>query len=152
MSANQRLGALRALEVKEAASQGRAPCEIVSRSLSKNEYGAFDERDNSITMNKDLLKASSPEEALDTYFHESRHAYQYHAVHNPSPWDDAGSVQAWGENFDQYISPDEDFEGYFNQPVERDANEYAAARMNAWDSADDAAADEDYFIYNDINT
>lgn len=141
MTPGARLDYLQQLENQEAEQQGREPCEIVSKNLGAYEYGSYYPDNNCIELNDDLLAASSPNECLNTYFHESRHAYQHSEITNPSPWGDPTLAKSWEDNFENYISPDEDFEGYENQPVEKDANDYADHRMSAfWAAQDESSA------------
>ena len=71
---------------------------------------------------------------LHTVFHELRHGGQHEAVEDADVpwwafWQDPvyengvteEQVQAWEENFENYIPAREDYDGYFNQPVEVDA-------------------------------
>lgn len=140
MSPTERLNALQALEDREAAQQGRPSCDITSKNMAASEYGSYCPDNNSIELNSSLLSSVSPEECLNTYFHESRHAYQQNEVTNPSPWGDPSLAKSWEENLNNYINPDEDFEGYENQPVEKDANDYAANRMTAFYANEGQAA------------
>ena len=38
-------------------------------------------------------------------------------------------IDVWKDNFDNYIRPDEDFEAYENQEIEKDANYFADSVM-----------------------
>lgn len=105
-----------------------------------------------IMISQEEILAASPDEALDTYCHEYRHAYQlqqielYEARVKGGAHDDAvvrepeERIKAWKTNFSNYISPPDDtlaaenleryrvlLERYQKQTVERDAREFAAA-------------------------
>ena len=76
------------------------------------------------------LFGDDPAVALETYAHEFRHSYQaeqivrYQRPQHRHLVDDPNAVQAW---LRPYITPDEDYEAYRNQPVEKDAREFAEA-------------------------
>jgi len=83
-------------------------------------------------LNSDLLRESDASEALKTYCHEFRHAYQHEMVERYESsfrhlcHDEAAAAQ-WAENFREgrYISFEGDPEGYEAQPVEADARAFA---------------------------
>ena len=85
------------------------------------EYGAYSEQEGKIFINIDNI--DDPGEAVDTIAHESRHAYQHMRAMNPQNERD----MAFAENLNDYISPDDDFDGYQNQLVEKDAEMYGSA-------------------------
>ncbi len=91
-------------------------------------------RDGYIYLNADVLTDSSNRlDALDTVFHECRHAYQHMATLNPRQYGVSGeTAQAWSFNFDHYIDYDDDPEGYFDQAVEQDASNFANTFINSW--------------------
>lgn len=71
---------------------------------------------------------NDPEEVLNTLYHESRHQRQWHYVQNPDqlPKDvSKGQVDTWRDNYNNYIEPKDDYQGYRNQPIEKDARDYA---------------------------
>lgn len=76
------------------------------------------------------LFGDDPAVALETYAHEFRHAYQaeqtlrYQRSQFRHLVDDPIAVQEWQH---EYISPDADYEAYHNQPVEKDARDFAEA-------------------------
>lgn len=69
-----------------------------------------------------------PRLALETYTHEFRHAYQSEQVLRAQKpqfrnlVDNPDAARAWDH---AYVSPEADFLGYWNQPVERDARDFA---------------------------
>jgi hypothetical protein len=96
------------------------PPEIVfSGDMPDGTYGGYNPNDNTIEINENMLDDSA--EAADTIAHEMWHAYQQQAANDP------GNPRAaeYREGFDNYISPDLDFEGYENQMVEAEARDYA---------------------------
>ena len=96
------------------------PPEIVFRDdMNDGEYGGYNPDTNTIEINQNMLGDSA--EAADTITHEMWHAYQQQCASDPS---NERSLE-YQEAFDNYISPEYDFEGYQNQMVESEAREYA---------------------------
>lgn len=62
--------------------------------------------------------------------HEGRHAYQHQVANGIVQHDDPNEAAAWSENLKDgnYISFEENPRGYYEQPVEVDAREFAACR------------------------
>lgn len=89
--------------------------------------GGYDDKKNAISLDIDNINADDPVSILTTLAHESRHAYQKYCIDyyekNGSVPDgvDTNQVQQWHDNFDNYNDGTDDFEGYWNQIVERDA-------------------------------
>lgn len=83
------------------------------------DYGAFSQETNSLAINERHLD-DGPETA-DTVAHEFRHAYQYQHAQNPENELDL----AYRDNFSNYVAPDQDYAGYKEQVLERDARDYA---------------------------
>jgi hypothetical protein len=129
MDSNERLEALQDLEYNEAKAQGRAPTVLVSENMGANEMGEYNKELNQISINQDLLQADSLDQCLETYFHEERHAQQQHDADYPMIANDPVQAEEWAKNFENYVSPEENFAAYENQPVEADAREYASRRM-----------------------
>jgi len=96
------------------------PPEIVfSGDMPDGTYGGYNPNTNTIEINQNMLDDSN--EAADTITHEMWHAYQEQAANDPNN----PRAQEYQEGFDNYISPEYDFEGYENQMVEAEAREYA---------------------------
>ena len=139
ISPNARRASLQNLEYREADSQGRFPAGVnTSDSMRPEEYGAYDPSANQININSALLAESSPAQALGTYFHEERHAQQHNAARFPELSDNPEQAQEWRDNFKNYISPNEDFEGYYKQPVEADARDYSSKRLSEFQEQDNS--------------
>ncbi len=62
--------------------------------------------------------------------HEGRHAYQQQVANGIVQHDNPDEASAWRENFKDgnYISFRENPRGYYEQPIEKDAREFAACR------------------------
>jgi hypothetical protein len=96
------------------------PPEIVFRNdMNDGEYGGYNPETNTLEINENMLADSA--ETADTVAHEMWHAYQQQCTLDPT----SEEGREYQEGFDNYISPEYDFEGYENQMVEAEAREYA---------------------------
>ena len=96
------------------------PPEIVFRNdMNDGEYGGYNPDTNTLEINENMLDDSA--EAADTVAHEMWHAYQQQCASDPA----SEKGREYQEGFDNYISPEYDFEGYQNQMVEAEAREFA---------------------------
>ena len=82
-------------------------------------YGFYNSRDNTININTYTM--DNPTETADTVAHELRHAWQRERAANPISEED----RIFAHNFRNYIRHEIDPARYRNQPVERDARQYA---------------------------
>lgn len=93
--------------------------------------GAYSDSEYLTRLNREVLQEKDAGEALGTYCHEFRHAYQHemaarynsafrHLCH------DEPAAARWAENLNGgYVSFESDPKGYEAQDVERDAREFA---------------------------
>ena len=96
----------------------------------KQGYYSFIE--GTIYINEYYLMNYSRSDIFSTILHELRHCYQQAAVYgygfygyeNPYSVDEA-TRKTWAYNIYEYISPQTDFEAYWNQPIEIDARLFA---------------------------
>lgn len=96
------------------------PPEIIFRDdMPDGSYGGYNPETNIMEINQNMLDDS--EEAADTIAHEMWHAYQQQCAADPS----SEKGREYQEGFENYISPEYDYEGYQNQMVEAEAREYA---------------------------
>jgi hypothetical protein len=96
------------------------PPEIVFRNdMEEGSYGGYNPESNTLEINENMLGDSA--EAADTVAHEMWHAHQQQCALDPA----SEKGREYQEGFDNYISPEYDFEGYENQMVEAEAREYA---------------------------
>ena len=96
------------------------PPEIIfSDDMNDGEYGGYNTETNTLEINVNMLDDST--EAADTIAHEMWHAHQQQEALDPS----SEKGREYQDGFDNYISPEYDFEGYENQMVEAEAREYA---------------------------
>jgi predicted SprT family Zn-dependent metalloprotease len=101
-------------------TENENPPEIVFRAdMADGSYGGYNPETNTMEINENMLDNSA--EAADTIAHEMWHAHQHQCVLDPA----SEKGQEYQEGFDNYISPEYDFEGYENQMVEAEAREYA---------------------------
>jgi len=74
--------------------------------------------DNCIHIN--MNEIITPATIADTVAHECRHIYQRMRAENPKTEQD----RKFKKNFENYIQPEHDFDGYYDQVVEVDARAY----------------------------
>lgn len=92
-----------------------------------NERGYFN-GDGYLYINSDCLTNSNNRiDAIDTIYHEGRHAFQHAAITNPTKYGiTSEQAQIWQNNFNHYLSSSKfGYERYYNQPVELDAFGFA---------------------------
>lgn len=96
------------------------PPDIVFRDdMGEGEYGGYNPSSNTLEINENMLDDSA--EAADTVAHELWHAYQQQCAEDPS----SERGRDYQDGFENYISPEYDFEGYQNQMVEAEARAFA---------------------------
>ncbi len=86
--------------------------------------------DGYLYLNEDVLTNETNRlDALDTVFHEGRHAFQRAATSNPNLHSvERLQAETWADNFINYIGPNRvNMRRYFSQPVEVDAREFATS-------------------------
>lgn len=95
-----------------------------------NNCGYYSREDNCVHINVAFLTSDNiyfVKEQVFSLFHEMTHALQWHAVKNVADGNfntygfSLEQVAEWAINFDHYLRPEVDPEGYRNQPIERDA-------------------------------
>ncbi|MBQ1598822.1 MAG: hypothetical protein II080_09315 [Lachnospiraceae bacterium] len=96
-------------------------------------WGYYNEGDHTVTLNEKALSDSKyywkSHDMLRTVGHELRHAYQHEAISNPTDYMvSEETIDKWEDNFENYISFDDDHEGYKSQPVEVDARNFEVGR------------------------
>ena len=111
----------------------------LAEDMDPNLLGAYDDEEYYIAENLGAeidygrLLGDDPAAALRTYAHEFRHTYQHYQaslyesgqlfisrqVH------DVDKAREWSVNLQDYKAADDDYDTYYNQPVERDARDFA---------------------------
>lgn len=103
---------------------------LTNNEIGPGVYGYFDNSNNSIRFNADLLNTNDPDilhEMVDTIFHEMRHALQFRAVTDSlCSYGSEEQRQKWALNFVNYIPAYVDFAYYQQQVIEDDARQFAA--------------------------
>lgn len=92
-----------------------------------NERGYFN-GDGYLYINSDCLTDSNNRlDAIDTIYHEGRHAFQHAAIANPTKYGiTSEQAKIWQDNFNHYLSSSKfGYERYYSQPVESDAFGFA---------------------------
>lgn len=84
------------------------------------DFGGYSVKENAIYINE--YNMGDARETADTIAHESRHCWQHERAENPQTEQD----YEFKENFEDFVSPSDDYQEYKNQPVEVDARQYAA--------------------------
>lgn len=109
-------------------------CKVTVRQavkLKKNTWGWFDNTlPESVFISCDILEDDSVYDSAETILHEVYHHYEYECV---SAVEDADlnqlyyfkKLESWRENFLHYKEADKYGDAYKDQPVEKDANEFA---------------------------
>lgn len=95
-----------------------------------NQLGGYDPLTNRIELNSNYLEKTDCEDLLNTILHESRHAFQNKCIDAPNSVTVKDNIiGVWKDNFDNYVTPADDFEAYENQEIEKDANYFADSVM-----------------------
>ena len=90
------------------------------------DLGCYNPSTNRIELNARCLENHDCSDLLNTVLHESRHAFQNKCIETPeSVTVKDNIIDVWKDNFNNYISPADDFEAYENQEIEKDANYFA---------------------------
>ena len=132
----EKLAVLQAVENEIAVREGRQPCQVSGEFIpSSNDgitLGYYSQSTRDITINTEQLVPQSKYGSdysvhLDTILHEGRHAYQHQAVLGEIEHIDSQAVQAWTDNMapGHYITYERNPRGYYSQPIERDARDFA---------------------------
>ena len=85
----------------------------------KGNCGRYNHEINTVSINEYIL--DDPKEAVDTAAHELWHAYQHEKASDPQSTKDF----MYKFNFENYIRPSDDFDGYRKQLVEAEARTFA---------------------------
>ena len=96
-------------------------------------WGYYTHSTHTVTLNEQVLSDRITKwdsyNLLATVSHELRHAYQHEAVDHPTDFMvSQETIDSWKHNFDHYISPDKNYQGYRDQPVEVDARDFEVTR------------------------
>jgi hypothetical protein len=96
--------------------------------------GQYRDEDFRIDLNEHSLENSDPHDAVDTYLHEYRHAWQNYEVQKShgalAHETDQAEVRAMESSLDEYVDPSVDEAGYREQLAERDARDFASEHVS----------------------
>ena len=142
MTDAQRRAALQQMANELAARYGLPATSITFEDLPDdmgNYLGYWSESERKLVI--DIDDVADPVNAINTVAHEMRHAGQHEMARDADPgifvevlvglgviadpFDHPGvteeQARAWADNFAHYVRPEDDFQGYLDQPVEKDA-------------------------------
>lgn len=156
LSPSERRESLQYLENKMAEEAGRKPRRIqVDKKLKPGECGYYDDsvlKRGNIYINEDYLYSNDRAkqyDAMDTVIHEGRHAYQYDCVNGRIKHsENDATLTSWGKNVEEYnpFAKDKTSYSYYRfQPIEDDANNYAATKIESY--ANNYSSDPYYQSY-----
>jgi len=106
--------------------------QIIFKDMDEEQWGSFNPSSKTITLNSNILH--DPEKlkiGVTTILHESRHGFQREAIENPQKYNiSEETAQLWRMNMIYYNDGRDDFEAYYNQPIEADARTFADSIVN----------------------
>ena len=133
------LGKISALE-SERLGIDASNLKITVAQLQEGMRGAYNHCEHTISLSSDLLIDPNPETAVFVLLHELRHRYQHICVDKMKECDAAANlelfdeVRIWQMNMANYLDGTRSYEAYRAQPLEDDANAWAAQRWAALQS------------------
>jgi len=132
LSIQNKASIMQSIENEVARRHGRPACNVslyieAPDMQGRISCGAYIPENNSIEINAYHLGEKSSDRCLDTILHEGRHAYQQNAVNGNIDHHPSSELKSWQKNMKpgNYISPEQNIKGYYRQPIEADAREYA---------------------------
>ena len=158
LTAQERLDVLQTCANIECAYLGIEPIPVTTEYMVFSElFGSFSQETYTITINAKLLNGMDSDTVLNTLLHEVFHACQYSVAVSPYvDWDSEfvknnmyfAEANTWREEFADYQSGLENFEGYYGQSLETYARSYAEAALSGYLNA----AEEYYFEHYDAGS
>lgn len=154
LSDEQKTSVLQCVESRMARESGRKPCPVEAKWLMTGEdgieLGYYSPSEERICVNvsqfaPDSMYGGTSDKLVETVLHEGRHAYQHQVADGLVAHNDQAEAEAWAENFKDgnYISFEENPRGYWNQPVEVDARQFASERLAQLKSEREALSPEE---------
>ena len=132
-SAGKRQRILERIEKKQAKKLKRPTLPVVVNASPNCPYfGMFESVNNRQLLHINIRLLEEPNlrfHALETIFHEGRHAFQFYLIHKRKPRFYEFKKKRWIENYSGYITSSEDKLFYSAQPIERDAQRYAIKKL-----------------------
>ena len=141
-SEDQKLDFFQSLENNMAMERKRESCKVNGKFLYTGEegvvLGAYNRETREIDINVSQfdeysLYGKEPSRLTQTCLHEGRHALQHQVAEGKVDYPDKEAAEEWKRNLEEgnYISYKRNPKAKFNQPVERDAREFAESRYAA---------------------
>lgn len=142
LTENEKLDYFQSLENYMAMESNRESCKVNGRFLYTGEEGIVLGTYNPETREIDInvsqfdscaLYGKEPSRLTQTCLHEGRHALQHQVAEGKVNYPDQKTAEEWKHNLEEgnYISYKRNPKAYYNQPVERDAREFAETRYAA---------------------
>ncbi|MBQ8184107.1 MAG: hypothetical protein IJ025_09455 [Clostridia bacterium] len=110
---------------------------VFTEKMNDSTCGYYEDSSKEIFINYKYLNEGDMKAVLKTILHEMHHAFVHYTVENIDYESEFvkenfyyKQAWAWKENTENYISAEESFEKYKNQPIESDARTYAEERVN----------------------
>lgn len=142
LSEEEKMDYFQSLENCMAMESNRDSCKVNGKFLYAGEegvvLGAYNPETREIDINVSQfdeysLYGNEPSRLTQTCLHEGRHALQHQVVEGMVKYHDSKVAEEWRHNLEEgnYISYKRNPKAYYNQPVERDAREFAETRYEA---------------------
>ena len=142
LTENEKLDYFQSLENYMAMESNRESCKVNGRFLYTGEegivLGAYNPETREIDINVSqfdsyALYGQEPSRLTQTCLHEGRHAWQHQVAEGMVDYPDQKTAEEWKHNLEEgnYISYKRNPKAYYQQPVERDAREFAESRYAA---------------------
>jgi hypothetical protein len=142
LSEEEKLDYFQSLENYMAMESNRESCKVKGKFLYTGEegvvLGAYNPETREIDINVSQfdeysLYGKEPSRLTQTCLHEGRHALQHQVAEGKVEYPDQEIAHEWKNNLKEgnYISYKRNPKAYYNQPVERDAREFAEKRYAA---------------------
>lgn len=142
LSEEEKMDYFQSLENCMAMESNRGSCKVNGKFLYTGEegvvLGAYNPETREIDINVSQfdecsLYGKEPGRLTQTCLHEGRHALQHQVAEGTVNYPDSKAAEEWKHNLeaDNYISYERNPKAYYNQPVERDAREFAETRYAA---------------------
>lgn len=142
LSDEEKIDYFQSLENCMAMESNRDNCKVNGKFLYTGKegvvLGAYNPETREIDINVSQFDESSlygkePSRLTQTCLHEGRHALQHQVAEGKVKYIDSEVAEEWRNNLEEgnYISYKRNPKAYYNQPVERDAREFAETRYEA---------------------
>ena len=116
MSQDQRLLSIQGLETQEALNQGRPSATVLKRDLGDSTHVAYSRYKNEIYINDKYFKSAHPDNAVNTWGHETKHANDHYN----------------GKDLSAIPDPEIDFQGYWEHPQEIGCRNYGNQKLEQY--------------------